>query len=255
MKILGIDESGRGPCIGPMVICGYLIEERNLEKLKKLGVKDSKLLTAKKREKMAPKLKKLAEDYFLATVSAREIDKFRGVANLNRVEIAYMKNIIKLLPADRIIIDSPEVRTKKFAQKIASGLHLNGSALIAENFADKNHPEVSAASVVAKVHRDAEIRKLHKKYGFFGSGYSSDERTVKFLKDWMKMNKEFPDFVRKSWVTAMIIKEDMQQKKIMEFMDVSQLDVRVFLEILGLGEAHIVQNVLICNMIVVSLPL
>lgn len=219
MKILGIDESGRGPVLGPLVICGYLVDEKNIAKLKKLGVKDSKLLTDKKRKKLAPKLKKLAEDYMLVEVTAREIDKFRGVANLNRIEIAYMKNIIKSLPAGRIVVDSPEVRTKKFAQKLARGLRLDGSTLIAENFADKNHTEVAAASIIAKVHRDAAIEKLHRKYGFFGSGYCSDERTIAFLKDWMKKNKEFPSFVRKSWVTAMLIKEEWQQKRLEKFLE------------------------------------
>jgi ribonuclease HII len=47
MKILGIDEAGRGPVIGPLVMCGYMIDEDNIPELKKLGVKDSKLLTAK----------------------------------------------------------------------------------------------------------------------------------------------------------------------------------------------------------------
>lgn len=200
------------------MICGYLVDEKNIEKLRKIGVKDSKMLTAQKRKNLAPKLKRLAEDYMLVEVTAREIDKFRGIANLNRIEIAYMKNIIKSLPADKIIVDSPEVKTKKFAQKISRGLGLNGTQLIAENFADKKYIEVGAASIIAKVQRDAVIEKLHKKYGFFGSGYTSDARTIAFLKNWMKNNKEFPSFVRKSWVTAMLIKEEMQQKKVAGFL-------------------------------------
>jgi ribonuclease HII len=89
---------------------------------------------------------------------------------------------------------------------------------VAENFADKKYPHVSAASVLAKVHRDTEIEKLHKKYGFFGSGYSHDERTVEFLKDWMNKNNKFPDFVRKSWMTAILIKEGHEQKNMMKFL-------------------------------------
>jgi ribonuclease HII len=98
------------------------------------------------------------------------------------------------------------------------GLQLDGTQIVAENFADKNHLEVGAASIIAKVNRDKEIEKLHKKHGFFGSGYTSDDRTIRFLKNWIKMNKEFPSFVRKSWVTAMLIKEEHQQKKIAEFL-------------------------------------
>lgn len=201
------------------MICGYLIEEKKIEKLKKLGVKDSKLLTPQKRKSLFSKVKKIADDYLLLKVSSQEIDRMRDITNLNRIEIAKMQEIINLIGCDKVVIDSPEVNTKKFAAKIASRLHNKGVEIVCENFADKKYTEVGAASIIAKVSRDKEIERLHKKYGFFGSGYTSDERTIRFLKDWIKVNKEFPDFVRKSWVTAMIIKEEMQQKKIMEFMN------------------------------------
>jgi ribonuclease HII len=55
--VCGIDEAGRGPVIGPMVISGILIEEKCLDKLRKIKVKDSKLLTPKQREFLR-KLKK-----------------------------------------------------------------------------------------------------------------------------------------------------------------------------------------------------
>jgi len=218
MKILGIDEAGRGPVIGPLMICGYLIDEKKSAKLKKLGVKDSKLLTPQKREKLVPKLKKIADDYILLRVPPNDIDRLHGVYNLNKIEIAKMREIINLLRPDKVIIDSPEVNIKKFRGKIVRGLHHDRFDFVAENFADKKYPEVGAASIIAKVFRDKEIEKLHKKHGFFGSGYTSDEKTITFLKDWIKVNNEFPDFVRKSWITAMLLKEEKEQKKLMEFL-------------------------------------
>jgi ribonuclease HII len=216
MKILGIDEAGRGPVCGPMMICGYLIDEKNVKQLRDLKVKDSKMLSAEQRTIMAPKLKKMAEDYIVLKVTPKEIDNLRDISNLNRIEISKMQEIIRLLKPDRVIIDSPEVNTKKFNEKIKNGMRREFQ-LVSENFADKNHPEVSAASVLAKVYRDMEIEKLHEKYGFFGSGYPSDERTVAFLKNWFKMNKGFPDFVRKSWLTAVLIKEEHEQSGLKEF--------------------------------------
>jgi ribonuclease HII len=62
MRIAGIDEAGRGCVIGPLVVAGLLVKEENLPALSQLGVKDSKLLSPKKREEIAPKIIKLAEN-------------------------------------------------------------------------------------------------------------------------------------------------------------------------------------------------
>ena len=200
-----------------MVLCGYLAEGSAAGELRKIGARDSKLLTDKKRRLLVPKIKKLADDYVLVKITAKEIDKLLNASNLNRIEIDRMQHIINLFDPDRVVIDSPEANTKKFAEKIRQKLRNKSVDIVAENFADKKYPHVSAASILAKVHRDAEIEKLHKKYGFFGSGYTSDGRTIAFLKNWIKMNKEFPDFVRKSWATAAVIKEGKEQKNLAGF--------------------------------------
>ncbi|MEM7819746.1 MAG: ribonuclease HII [Candidatus Aenigmatarchaeota archaeon] len=216
-KILGIDEAGRGPVIGPLVLCGYLIDEKKVSELKNLGVKDSKLLTQKKRSILMPKLKKIADDLILLKISAKEIDKLREISNLNKLEIEKMQHMINLLEPDKVIIDTPELNTKKFHEKVYCKIKNKNIEIITENFADKKYYEVGAASIIAKVHRDIEIKKLHKKYGDFGTGYTHDPRTIKFLKDWIKMNKEFPDFVRKSWITAIEIKNNKEQSIIKKF--------------------------------------
>ena len=73
--ICGIDEAGRGPVIGPLVMAGVLIEEENLAKLKSLGVKDSKLLTKKKREAIFEKIKEISKAYEIIVVEPKEIDE------------------------------------------------------------------------------------------------------------------------------------------------------------------------------------
>ncbi|MBI4170428.1 MAG: ribonuclease HII [Candidatus Aenigmarchaeota archaeon] len=214
--ILGIDESGRGPVAGPLVLCGYMIDEKKVGELKKYGVKDSKLLTATKRERLFPKLKRLADNHHAVTVSAAEIDSLRTISNLNKIEIEKMQYLINRMKPDKVVIDAPEVKTDNFAKKIRQKLDAE-CVIVAENFADKKYPEVGAASIIAKVIRDREIIKLHKKYGNFGSGYSSDPVTIAFLKSWLKKNKEFPDFVRKSWITAQLMIIERQQTKIHKF--------------------------------------
>ncbi|MBR9692216.1 ribonuclease HII, partial [Candidatus Woesearchaeota archaeon] len=72
--ICGIEEAGRGPVIGPMVMCGVVMEETNLPKLDKLGVKDSKLLTPKQREALFEKIKKTVKAYEILTIYPEEVD-------------------------------------------------------------------------------------------------------------------------------------------------------------------------------------
>ena len=218
MNVLGIDESGRGPVCGPLTMCGYLIDESKMHELKSIGAKDSKLLTAEKRENMAPLLKELADDFVVLKITAKEIDELRNETNLNIIEIERMQHIINIMKPDKVIIDSPEVNTPAFSRKVMARVKDKSLQVLSENFADKKYPVVSAASVIAKVERDAEIRKLHEKHGFFGSGYSHDEITIAFLKDWIKKNKEFPPFVRKSWFTAQRIKEEKEQAPISRFL-------------------------------------
>jgi len=210
LKILGIDEAGRGPVIGSLVMCGYLIDEKNLEKLKSLGVRDSKLLTPSQREKLVPELKKLGKS-FLVSVSAKDIDSLRSSLNLNKIEIDMMNSLIKKAKPDKVIIDAPEKNTMAFAKKLDIEKSIE---LVCKNYADKNHVEVAAASVIAKVERDSSIMKLHKKHSYFGSGYPSDPDTMSFLKNWIKKNKDFPDFVRKTWITASELKRQKEQKSL-----------------------------------------
>ncbi|MBS3054047.1 MAG: ribonuclease HII [Candidatus Aenigmarchaeota archaeon] len=210
MKVLGIDEAGRGPVLGPMVMCGYLIEEEKLAQLRATGVKDSKVLSAEKRESLVPVLKALCSDYIILKIPCEEID---SCGNLNRLEIDKMRQMIKALKPGKIVVDCPETNTRKFAEKVMGGL-LMDAEIICENYADANYAEVSAASVLAKSAREGEIAKLHKEYGYFGTGYTSDERTIAFLKDWLKRNKELPEMARKSWTTSKMLLAESRQAKL-----------------------------------------
>jgi ribonuclease HII len=224
-KILGIDESGRGPVIGPLVMCGFMLSEDKLGRLKEMGVKDSKLLTPQRRSTLYQKLKELADDWAPIKLTAMDIDKLRSESNLNKIEIRHMQELINTMKPDIAIIDAIEANTAKFRATVLAGLkpelkerEKSGEfELICKNFADRDYPIVGAASIMAKVIRDAEVRKLAKEHGSFGSGYSSDPRTMKFLKDWLAKHKEFPHFVRRSWVTAKELKKDHDQKGIQVF--------------------------------------
>jgi len=87
--ICGIDEAGRGPVIGPLVMCGILIKREDEEKLVKLKVKDSKLLTKKKREYLFDKIKDISDKFEIISIFPEEIDNAvnnHDGLNLNRLE-------------------------------------------------------------------------------------------------------------------------------------------------------------------------
>ena len=197
---MGIDEAGRGPVLGPLVVAGACFKSNKA--LRELKVKDSKLLTPKQRENLFEKIIKFAK-YKVVIISAQEIDlRFENNKNLNDLEVDAMKVIISELKHKKVIIDSPYRDCDKLKKEL--GLSKND---IVEHKADLNYPVVSAASIIAKVIRDNEMRKLELKYKIkMGSGYPSDPNTINFLK---KAGK-FP-FIRTTWETYKNVLKEREQ--------------------------------------------
>ncbi len=212
--IMGIDEAGRGPVIGPMVVCGAMFKEEDIKKLKALDVKDSKLLSKKRREELFSEIKKIAVDYKIIKISPKEIDqRFQVNTNLNQLEALKFVDIINSLKPDVAIIDTPERNTNKFKAYLKRYL-THDCELVCENFADTNHIEVGAASVLAKVTRDSSIRKIEEDIGeTIGAGYPSDPTTIRFVEKAMNQ-KELLKYVRKSWFTFQRLKEESEQTKL-----------------------------------------
>ncbi len=217
MLICGIEEAGRGPVIGPLVVCGVLIDEKDESKLGQIGVKDSKLLTPKQRTELFSKIEKIAKDYELAIAPAAEVDAALGAEemNLNKLEAQKMAEAINLLKPDKVILDCPSNNIPQFVDFLRLYLKNKDVEIIAEHKADVKYLVVGAASIMAKVIRDAEIKKIKDKIGIdFGSGYTSDPRTVQFLKEnWDK----YPSIFRKQWVSYKKVLKAQGQKELGEF--------------------------------------
>ena len=217
--VSGVDEAGRGPVIGPLVIAGVLFKENDLSKLVNLGVKDSKLLSPKKRETRALQIKKFALKWHIVLLSPAEIDRVvesrRKLHKLNRLEAQAMAKVITFLKPDIVYVDASDVLADRFEEHIAENLSFSPK-IISEHKADVKYPVVSAASIIAKVERDKVISQLQKKHGNMGCGYPSDSNTIKFLEDWIRKFGSYPDFVRKSWKTAKRVQReaDSRQKKL-----------------------------------------
>jgi ribonuclease HII len=216
MLIAGVDDAGRGAIIGPLVIAGVLLEDKDLHKLVELRVKDSKLLTPHRREELAVAIKKLALKYHVEKLYPAQIDvvvdsKIK-LHKLNRLEAQTMAKVIEALKPDTAYVDASDILEKRFGDHIQECLTIKPK-IISEHKADQNYPIVSAASIIAKVERDKAITELKEKFGELGSGYPSDPQTIKFLEEWLERFGSYPDFVRKSWKPAKRLKNNKMMKQ------------------------------------------
>ncbi|MBU2522976.1 MAG: ribonuclease HII, partial [Nanoarchaeota archaeon] len=192
--LLGIDDAGRGPVVGPMILAGCLVDEHIGEELRALGVRDSKQLTQKRREFLDEEIKEKSFDHEIISISPTEIDS--GIAegtNLNELEaIACAKIIDKINSRSKstdseikikVVVDCPSNSILKWTDILKRYIKdLSNLEISCEHKADQNHVSVSAASILAKSQREREMDKLRKRYGVeLGSGYSSDPATKKFL--------------------------------------------------------------------------
>jgi len=214
--LLGIDESGRGPVIGDMVIAGVVLPSRRSERLlKKEGVKDSKELSRKKREALFPIIQQASSMIVTKTVTASDVDSWRESGrSLNELEAKVFAEIINETRPRLAIVDCSDVVPRTFRKRMARYIDGEAPRLICEHFADRNYPVVSAASIIAKVTRDRGIRDLCEEVGQLGTGYCSDRRTVEFLVSWFDSKGSFPPFVRRTWRTVDRIRQDGARRRI-----------------------------------------
>jgi len=207
---LGIDDAGRGPVIGPMVLAGCLIEEKTEIEFRKLGVKDSKQLTQKRREFLVEKIKEKAETFEIVIIPPREIDGESGVegsrTKLNELEAIACAKIINRINKGynklKVVVDCPSTSIIKWQDFLKTKIkNLSNLEISCEHKADKNHIAVSAASILAKNTREKEMAKLKEIYGDeIGSGYTSDSLTIKFLEKYAQKHSDKGIF-RKTWIT------------------------------------------------------
>ena len=223
MLKLGIDDAGRGPVIGPMVLAGCLIDEKTEREFRKLGVKDSKQLSEKRREFLANIIKEKAETFEIVIVSPIEIEvaNKKGI-KLNEVEAFACAKIINRINKGykklKVIIDCPSTSLVKWQDFLKTKIKdLSNLEISCEHKADKNHISVSAASILAKSVREKEMFKLKEKYGHeMGSGYTSDPLTKVFLKkNVRKLNNN--GIFRRTWSTWKNAIGKQEQKRLSEF--------------------------------------
>lgn len=217
-KLIGIDDAGRGPVLGPMILAGVLIEDSQETEIAGMGAKDSKLLTPANRRLIKEKIISKYE-YHIEKTSPEEID---ASTNLNYTEAVKAAMIVNKLVRDlnekvRVIIDCPSVNLKSWCLDVENLIERPDIVkIICEHKADANHPVVSAASIIAKECREDEVYKLKRELGVdFGSGYPSDPKTKEFIKENFA-DERYQKLIRFSWMTVKkLIKErESRQEKL-----------------------------------------
>ena len=186
---------------------------------KKLNVRDSKKLSPDRRRYLSRKIKELSDDFEIITIPAADIDTMRKTMTLNEIEVNAFSKIINRLKPDTCYVDSADVNAKRFGDTLQEKATYQVE-IISRHKADELYPVVSAASIIAKHHRDAEVwniaKELEKKVQLpLGSGYPADPITIRFLETWMKHYGSLPPHTRHSWKTA----ENMLKKKKIKRLD------------------------------------
>lgn len=208
-----------GPVIGPLVVAAVKVDDNS--KLVKNKIRDSKKLTPRRREYLAKKIKKLAVEYEILVIPAKDIDDMRKVMNLNEIEVNAFTKVIKKIKPGVCYVDSADTDEERFKINILNNLSFKPT-IISKHKADDTYPVVGAASILAKIRRDKEIQdigfRLEKKIGIpIGSGYPADPITVRFLRSWYRKYNKFPSEVRHSWNTIKRFEKNKKTKTLDDF--------------------------------------
>ena len=159
-------------------------------------------MTPEKRKELANLIKNKFS-FAIEIIEAERVDEYRRQNKLNDLNREAFEKLISKLDPNVAYVDAADVNEHRFGKQIKEKLtNEKDTDVISMHKADAKIDVVAAASIIAKETRENEIRKLKEKIGDFGSGYPSDERTIKFLKSFYSDNGKWPTGTRKSWKTV-----------------------------------------------------
>ena len=212
--ICGVDEAGKGPVIGPLVVAAVKVD--NAKDIEDLGFKDSKQLTPKRRKELAELIKREFH-YAVEIIEPEIVDEYRKQNKLNQLNREAFERLISKLNPKVAYVDAADVNENRFGSEIKKSLtNPNDTDIISMHKADAKIPVVAAASIIAKETREMEIEKIKDRIGDFGSGYPNDKRTIKFLESFYDDNGKWPEEVRESWSTLGKILQRIRPVKTLE---------------------------------------
>jgi ribonuclease HII len=198
--VLGIDEAGRGPVLGPMVVAAVSLRPQRAGALTRRGVCDSKAFGAgpearARRAELAAHVFRLADSVGIEVMDHVEVDAFARDGRLNELERR---------AARRLIAGAPQV-----SRLVADGIHVFGPlcrevrGLEVFDDGESAHVAVAAASIVAKVERDRLFDGIAERYrhefGELRGGGYVNEATADFLRRYHGRYGRLPEETRRSW--------------------------------------------------------
>jgi len=195
----GVDEAGKGPVFGSMWAAAVVVPRASVLPD---GVDDSKRLSPERRETLASTI----HDDDRVQVGVAEIPPARiddPETDMNSLTVAAQAEALDDAGVDgaRGVVDAGDTDAARFGRRVGDAAD-GDVRVVPAHRADESDAVVAAASIVAKVARDAQMAALADEYGPVGSGYPSDGTTREFLADYVERTGELPPFARESWSTC-----------------------------------------------------
>jgi ribonuclease HII len=202
--VLGIDEAGRGALVGPLVLAAVAVDRAGFSALRGLELRDSKLLSERRRREASAQVRSIATWIGLEVRSAEVVDRFvRG----DRIDHPLSLNVLEQRMAFRLIRRAPTpAETVADGRRLFSPLVPKVPSFVARDHADQEHPVVAAAALLAKCERDRLVDRIDEQCASLCGrlprrGYPGAETSA-----WIQRYRSFfgmtPAHVRSSWRQA-----------------------------------------------------
>jgi ribonuclease HII len=187
------------------VVGAFCCSADRLDALRETGVRDSKQLTAPRRDAVYARLGGLGELRSIA-LQPRTIDRYVSHGGLNELELETFAALVRELQPAVAYVDACDTNAERFGRRLMARAG-TATRVVSRHKADRDYPVVSAASVVAKVRRDAALEELRASAGErVGSGYPSDPETRACVERHARDGGRVPPWMRRSWETVQRVK-------------------------------------------------
>lgn len=210
--ICGVDEAGKGAVLGPLVVAGVCCADE--EACRRLGARDSKELSPSQRLEICHLIEREFR-HEVILIGPSEIDAAMERMTLNELLVRMHAEIVRRLRPEIAYIDACDVNAARHGERVKASLGFE-CRIHSMHRADRLHPAVGAASILAKVRRDLAIEELSRTYGGIGSGYPSDPITRDFLERYIREHRMPPPIARRRWKTVIALMARLEQRDLGE---------------------------------------